>query len=45
MALRNKTPMLVDVGTKGLSWGQQAAFEGRMTLDTGVLGFNGKYRK
>jgi CRISPR/Cas system-associated endoribonuclease Cas2 len=37
--------MLVHICAKGLSWGQQAAFEGRVTLDTGVLGLEANRRK
>jgi hypothetical protein len=40
-----KTSMLVHVCAEGLSWGLQAAFEGRVTLDTGVLGLKAQGRE
>jgi hypothetical protein len=40
-----KTPMLVHICAEDLSWGSQVAVEGRVTLDTGVLGLEAKRRK
>ncbi|HEU0007140.1 MAG TPA: hypothetical protein VFS12_14240 [Terriglobia bacterium] len=40
-----KTSMLVHICAKGLSWGQEAAFERRVTFDTRVLGLEAKRRK
>jgi hypothetical protein len=40
-----KTPMLVHVCAKGLSWGPQIIVERRVALDTGILGLETKRRK